>query len=320
VLDEADRMLDMGFKPDVERILSHLPPKGPQRQTLLFSATVPDSLVDVMRLALRPDHKFINTVSEADEQTHMHVRQEAIFAPLEETLTRTYQLLKEAMTEPDYKVMVFFVTARMTQFAADLLSTQLGMPILQIHSRKSQSYRTKVSAQFRQQSRLILFSSDVSARGVDYPGVTRIIQIGVTDRESYIHRLGRTARAGAGGRGILLLMPEEKFCLRDLKDLPITTVEPAPLGPNHPDAIAISNGLRFVQSKSDLRLSAQQAFQSWLGFYNGMCRPLGWSKEHLVQRANFLATDCLGLAQIPALRRQTVGKMGLKGVRGLVVE
>ena len=107
--------------------------------------------------------------------------------------------------------MIFFVSARMTGFMAELCD-KAGLPVCEMHSRKSQSYRTKVAAKFKNQNKLIMFTSNVSARGVDYPDVTLIVQVGVTEREPYIHRLGRTARAASGieGRGVLLLSSFEQ--------------------------------------------------------------------------------------------------------------
>ena len=104
--------------------------------------------------------------------------------------------------------------------------------------------RTKTSDQFRAMKQGILFSSDVSARGVDYPGITHVIQLGIpSSREMYIHRLGRTGRAGKDGEGIIVLDPEERFFLKtELKDLPI---EPIPDPKPTDKAIMVSRQVSF---------------------------------------------------------------------------
>ena len=102
-----------------------------------------------------------------------------------------------------------YSTARATGLAAELF-VAMGRPVTEIHSRKSQSARTKAADMFRAASSGVMMSSDVSARGLDYPDVTLVIQIGLpSTREQYIHRLGRTARAGKSGEGLLLLAPHE---------------------------------------------------------------------------------------------------------------
>lgn len=100
-------------------------------------------------------------------------------------------ILNREMSVPNFKIIVFFTTARLTGFMARLFQ-EMGINILEIHSRKSQSQRMKTSDEFRDGSDLILFSSDVSARGMDYPDISFVLQLGLTEREQYIHRLGRT--------------------------------------------------------------------------------------------------------------------------------
>jgi ATP-dependent RNA helicase MSS116 len=92
-----------------------------------------------------------------------------------------------------------------------------GVKVFEMHSRKSQTVRTRTAAQFRESKCAMMFSSDVSARGVDYPDVTAVVQVGLTDKEQYIHRLGRTARAGGKGEGVLILADFEQSLLRDLR-------------------------------------------------------------------------------------------------------
>ncbi|XVF22390.1 hypothetical protein REPUB_Repub12eG0168300 [Reevesia pubescens] len=174
VLDEADRLLAMGFRKDIERIIAAVPK---QRQTLLFSATVPEEVHQICHIALRRDHEFINTVQEGTEETHSQVRQMHMVAPLDKQLSLLYVLLKEHIADDvDYKVLVFCTTAMVTRLVAEILR-ELNLNVREIHSRKSQTYRTRVSDEFRKSKGLILVTSDVSARGVDYPDVTLVVQV-----------------------------------------------------------------------------------------------------------------------------------------------
>ena len=121
------------------------------------------------------------------------------------------------------QVVVFFTTARLTQLYAEAFGQfPCDMQVLEMHSRKSQAQRTKVADQFREGTNLIMFSSDVSARGMDYPDVTAVIQVGMpSEKAQYVHRLGRTGRAGKAGGGYLLLAEEEKPFLKMIADLPV---------------------------------------------------------------------------------------------------
>ncbi|PIA34620.1 hypothetical protein AQUCO_03700126v1 [Aquilegia coerulea] len=146
VLDEADHLLDMGFRKDIEKIIAAVPK---QRQTLLFSATVPEDVRQICHIALKRDHEFINTVEEGSEETHALVRQMHLVAPLDKQFSLLYALLKDHIADDiDYKVLVFCTTAMVTKLVADLLS-ELKMNVREIHSRKPQSYRTRVSDEFR---------------------------------------------------------------------------------------------------------------------------------------------------------------------------
>ncbi|XP_043716785.1 DEAD-box ATP-dependent RNA helicase 31-like isoform X3 [Telopea speciosissima] len=306
VLDEADHLLDMGFRKDIERIIAAVPK---QRQTLLFSATVPEEVRQICHIALKRDHEFINTVEEGSEETHSQVRQMHLVAPLDKHFSLLYVLLKEHISEDvDYKVLVFCTTTMVTKLVADLLS-ELNLNVREIHSRKPQSYRTRVSDEFRKSKGLILVTSDVSARGVDYPDVTLVIQLGVpSDREQYIHRLGRTGRKGKEGQGILLLAPWEDFFLSSVKDLPI---EKAPIPSVDPDTRKkVEKALSHVEMKNK-----EAAYQAWLGYYNSN-KNVGRDKCRLVELANEFSRS-MGLDNPPAIPKLVLGKMGLKNVRGL---
>lgn len=306
VLDEADRLLDMGFRKDIEKIINAVPK---QRQTLLFSATVPAEVQQMCHIALKRDHEFINTVQEGSEETHSQVTQMYLAAPLDKQFSLLYALLKEHVADDiNYKVIVFCTTAMVTKLVADVLG-ELKLNVREIHSRKSQSYRTRVSDEFRKSKGLILVTSDVSARGVDYPDVTLVIQVGLpADRQQYIHRLGRTGRKGKEGQGILLLAPWEEFFLSTVKDLPITK---APVPTVDPDTKKmVERALSHVEMKSK-----ESAYQAWLGYYNSN-KKIGSDKSRLVELANEFSRS-MGLDNPPAIPKLVLGKMGLRNVPGL---
>ncbi|KAI3498224.1 hypothetical protein L1887_33994 [Cichorium endivia] len=306
ILDEADHLLDMGFRKDIERIIAAVPK---QRQTLLFSATVPPEVRQICHIALKRDHEYVNTVQEGSEETHTQVQQKHLIAPLDKQFAVIYTLLKDHIADDsDYKVLVFCTTAMFTKLVADLLG-ELKLNVREIHSRKPQSYRTRISDEFRKSKGLILVTSDVSARGVDYPDVTLVIQVGVpADKAQYIHRLGRTGRKGKEGEGILLLAPWEQFFLSTLKDLPISKADLPLVDPDTKKKVekALSN----VQMKNK-----ESAYQAWLGYYNSN-KTIGKDKYKLVELANEFSRS-MGLDNPPAIPRLVLGKMGLKNVPGL---
>ncbi|KAF8380079.1 hypothetical protein HHK36_027549 [Tetracentron sinense] len=306
ILDEADHLLDMGFRKDIEKIIAAVPK---QRQTLLFSATVSEEVRQICHIALKRDHEYISTVEEGGEETHSQVRQMHLVAPLENHFSLLYVLLKEHISEDvDYKVLVFCTTAMVTRLVAGLLS-ELNLNVREIHSRKTQSYRTRVSDEFRKSKGLILVTSDVSARGVDYPDVTLVIQMGMpADREQYIHRLGRTGRKGKEGQGILLLAPWEEFYLSSVKDLPITKASVPSVESDTRKKVELA--LSHVEMKNK-----EAAYQAWLGYYNSN-KNVARDKGHLVELANEFSRS-MGLDNPPAISKLVLGKMGLKNVPGL---
>jgi ATP-dependent RNA helicase MSS116 len=142
VLDEADQLLDMGFRPALLRILACCPPPA-ARQTLLFSATLPADVAAIADLALRPGarRRVVDTVGE-EEATHVHVPQEAVVCRPEAQVVELARLVDEAAAEPGHKVVVFFATARQTQLYAEAFAA-LGRPVLEMHSRRSQVRRVE---------------------------------------------------------------------------------------------------------------------------------------------------------------------------------
>ncbi|KOO33436.1 hypothetical protein Ctob_012217, partial [Chrysochromulina tobinii] len=322
MFDEADQLLEMGFRPDLTKILAALQPTAGQRQTLLFSATMPKDVLQVAQFATRQgDCQLIDTVGEEDQATHAHVPQKATVTSLATQAAELVALLQQATSAEGvgengaYKVLVFFTTARLAQLYAELF-TALGWSIIEMHSRKSQPQRTRAADLFRDGSNLIMFSSDVSARGMDYPDVTAVLQVGMpSDKAQYVHRLGRTARAGKAGGGHLLLADFEAGFLKELSDLPIEMRPPMETA-----ATAV------IQPKVDTAMRSlpphtlECAYQAYLGFYNSYLKRLRWDREEVVRRANDFSAAVLCLPSPPALQAKTVGKMGLKGVPGLIID
>ncbi|KAF2313266.1 hypothetical protein GH714_010081 [Hevea brasiliensis] len=306
ILDEADYLLDLGFRKDVEKIVDCLPR---QRQSLLFSATIPKEVRRISQLVLKREHAFIDTLGLGCLETPAKVRQSFLVVPHELHFQVVHYFLKEHIRRtPDYKVIVFCTTGMVTSLMYMLLR-EMKMNVREMHSRKPQLYRARVSDEFKESKRSILVTSDVSARGMNYPDVTLVIQAGIpADREQYIHRLGRTGREGKDGEGILLLAPWEEYFLNELEDLPLDKL---PL-PN----VDRETKLKVEDSMSKIDSSVKEAaYHAWLGYYNSI-REIGRDKTTLVELANRFS-ESIGLQRPPHLFRKTALKMGLKDIPGI---
>ncbi|KAF7352489.1 hypothetical protein MVEN_01213800 [Mycena venus] len=322
VYDEADRLLDQGFRKELDKILSYLPDKTKvRRQALLFSATVSEEIKVVAKGALASNYKFISTLREDEINTHEHVPQQSMIVPFSHQLAATYAFLQQdrILHNGASKAMIFLPTARLVGFYYEALSK------LPKGSLPPFPARIRAADAFKDSKEGVLISSDVTARGMDFPGVTLILQSGLPpNSEQYIHRLGRTARAGASGRGIVILDQDESFFLRDrtIAGLGITPVpQAATPGLYHlTDAqLAAAAGematvLPLVSSETKA-----QAYRAFLGVYQTSIKPLRWTKEGLVAKANEFVRTALGWTEpeLPGIEKKTVGKMNLKGIPGL---
>ncbi|KAF2267017.1 DEAD-domain-containing protein [Lojkania enalia] len=222
VLDEADRILDMGFQRDVDAIIEYLPK---ERQTLLFSATQSRKLSDLARLSLQ-DPEYVSVHAEDRTATPKTLQQNYIICPLEEKMDTLWSFIQASKKS---KILCFFSSAKIVRFVYESFRhMQPGIPLLHIHGRQKQGARLDTTAKFSAAKYSCLFATDVAARGLDFPAVDFVIQVDCPeDADTYIHRVGRTARYNREGRGVLFLAPsEEEGMLKRLeaKNVPIELI------------------------------------------------------------------------------------------------
>ena len=209
VLDEADRMLDMGFIHDIRTIVAKLPKA---RQTLLFSATMPREIADLADQMLRDPVRVavtpVASTAERVEQRVIHVERAAKPA-----------LLTEVLRSEQGQALVFTRTKHGADKVARNLS-KAGIPAEAIHGNKSQNARERVLGAFRAGALRTLVATDIAARGIDVTGISHVINYDLPNiPESYVHRIGRTARAGAAGIATSFCDHEERAYLRDIEKL-----------------------------------------------------------------------------------------------------
>ena len=210
VVDEADRMLDMGFIRDVRRIVGALPK---QRQSLLFSATMPGDVVhlahEMLKDPVRVDVAPPTMTADRIEQKLFHIASQ-----------EKRRLLVDLLRDPAMaRVIVFTRTKHGANKVVEHLEKS-GIPAEAIHGNKSQNARVRAMENFRNGRARLLVATDIAARGIDVDGITHVVNFELPNEpESYVHRIGRTARAGAEGIAISFCAPEEQAYLRDIEKL-----------------------------------------------------------------------------------------------------
>ncbi|KAK1759445.1 P-loop containing nucleoside triphosphate hydrolase protein [Echria macrotheca] len=330
VLDEADRMLETGFEQELNNILRELPPPNKvPRQTLLFSATIPKDVVSLARNFVDENKfEFVQTIDPNEAATHEKVPQYIVPCKGMENLMPTLlELIQRQINKAEdglpFKAIVFLPTTASVVLMKSLFRRiayqNPGWPqVLDIHSKLTQAGRTVSARDFKLAKSAILFSSDVTARGMDFPNVSHVIQVHLPkDREHYIHRVGRTGRAGKDGEGWILLTDMEVSLARGrLRGLPIqrsTDLECASVD-------ATESGAQLPEQFSQIRKAMEkipdmikdEMYKSLLGGALG-----GNDSEDIVENANNLALITFGYDQPPAVSPKMAQSLGTKNLRVL---
>jgi ATP-dependent RNA helicase RhlE len=245
VLDEADRMLDMGFVHDVRRIVATLPAA---RQTLFFSATIAPQIETLARTMLaNPTRVSITpTVTTAES-----VDQSVVFVDKADKRAMLERILSEPLTAGQEGAVGRTLVFTRTKHGANRLSEQLdraGIGSAAIHGNKTQGARERALEAFRRGTTRVLVATDVAARGIDVEGISLVVNYDLPNvPESYVHRIGRTGRAGASGKAISFCDREERAFLADIerlirKRLPVTGTDPRTAGPAPQATAGVSGG------------------------------------------------------------------------------
>ncbi|EDQ84581.1 uncharacterized protein MONBRDRAFT_12660 [Monosiga brevicollis MX1] len=260
IIDEADRILQVGFEEEMRQIIKLLPKK---RQTLLFSATQTRKVEDLARISLKGEPLYVGVNDQDEEATADNIEQGYIICPADKRFLLLFTFLKRNLKK---KVMVFLSSCNSVKFHAELLN-YIDIPVLDIHGKQKQGKRTTTFFEFCNAEHGILLCTDVAARGLDISNVDWIVQYDPPDDpRDYIHRVGRTARGtDKSGKALLFLLPEEVAFLKYLKQAKVRPKE------YEFPAAKISNVQmqleKLIQENYYLHKSAKEGYRSYLQAY-----------------------------------------------------
>ncbi|ORY58028.1 P-loop containing nucleoside triphosphate hydrolase protein [Pseudomassariella vexata] len=292
VLDEADRIMDMGFQSAVDALVEHLPKT---RQTMLFSATQSKKVSDLARLSMK-DPEYVAVHEAATPST---LTQHYLVTPLAEKMDTLYGFIKANLKS---KIIIFLSSGKQVRFIYESFRhLQPGIPLLHLHGRQKQLARMEITRRFTSAQHSCLFATDVVARGVDFPAVDWVVQGDCPeDVDTYIHRIGRTARYERVGRAVLLLDPsEEEGMVQRLQQrkIPIQRVNV-----KEKKKQSIKSKIQdMCFHQPDLKYLGQKAFISYT-------RSIGLQKNKDVFKLDALDlqaySESLGLPEMPPVRFQ----------------
>jgi ATP-dependent RNA helicase MSS116 len=338
VLDEADRLLDAGFWPEIEEMQRYLPdPRVKDRQTMMFSATIPREIIQIVRETLKRGYQFVKCIRDDEAPTIDRVPQKVVQVnAFENALPALFELCQREVQKAEadgsrpFKAIVFFPsTAEVTLGAAvfqGLGAAAARHPLhparaIEIHSKLTQQHRTRAAETFKRAHSAILFSSDVTARGMDFPNVTHVIQMGLPQsRDTYIHRIGRTGRAGKEGEAWMIINKLEVNEARDrLRNLPIepdNSLETAKVDMSAPAQLP-TNVASILQQIGESYKNVDhgdkvRAYMSLLGIYQWLGR-----KQLLLDAMNRLARFGWGMERPPKVSPGLAARLGLSRLEGI---
>jgi ATP-dependent RNA helicase DDX55/SPB4 len=277
VMDEADRLLDLGFSQELTRILGYLPK---QRRTGLFSASLSEAVERLITVGLLYPHKITVRVKSLkdggiiqERKTPMSLQMSYLVTPASHKIAALCQLLEKLEPRPSRSIVFFSTCFAVKYFARVLHGILPGFSTVSLHGKLEPQVREKNFERFvNATSPTILLTTDIAARGLDIPQVDLVVQHDPpTDTKVFIHRCGRAGRAGRRGMAVVMLQPgrEEGYVqLLDVRQTPITPLEKPSISVTDADAEAISAKIRAqAQADREIYQLAQRAFVSWARSY-----------------------------------------------------
>ena len=261
IIDEADRILEIGFEEEMRQIIKILP--NEDRQTMLFSATQTTKVEDLARISLRPGLLYLNVVPETDVSTADGLEQGYVVCDSDKRFLLLFTFLKKNIKK---KIIVFLSSCNCVKYFGELLN-YIDLPVLALHGKQKQQKRTNTFFEFANAKQGILICTDVAARGLDIPAVDWIVQYDPPDDpRDYIHRVGRTARGASGkGKSLMFLNPNELGFLRYLKaaNVPLNEYE----FPENKIANIQSQLTKLIKGNYWLHQSAKDGYRAYLQAY-----------------------------------------------------
>lgn len=260
VIDEADRILEIGFEEEMKKIIKILP--NDDRQSMLFSATQTTKVQDLARISLRPGPLHVDVDKEEATSTVSTLSQGYVVCSSDRRFLLLFTFLKKNLKK---KIIVFFSSCNSVKYHGELLN-YIDVPVLDLHGKQKQQKRTNTFFEFINAESGILLCTDVAARGLDIPRVDWIVQFDPPDDpRDYIHRVGRTARAGKVGKSLMFLLESELGFLRYLKAAKVPLNEFT--FPTDRIANVQSQLEKLLQKNYFLHQSARDGFRSYLQAY-----------------------------------------------------
>lgn len=258
VLDEADRILDLGFQQTMNAIVQNLPS---ERQTLLFSATQTKSVRDLARLSL-VDPEYVSVHEHSTHSTPHKLQQSYIMCELQDKLSVLFSFIRSHVS---CKVIVFMSSCKQVKFVYEVFRRlQPGVPVMALYGRQKHMRRMGIYNEFCRKKSSVLFCTDVAARGLDIPAVDWVVQLDCPeDASTYIHRVGRTARYEKDGKALLFLLPSEEVAM--LEQLRARKIPIEETRVNVKKIISIQKKVEeFCAQNAEMKQWAQRSFICYL--------------------------------------------------------